>query len=101
MQQIEEEGGERYLMGELANLIAISRAPCRHLEWSRAPARAEGDDLAVEHDGAGRYSGHRPDYLWNPGGDLIERAGEDRHVGAVLVDLDPDPVDLSTPPLRV
>ena len=61
---------------------------------SRPTVGPQGDRLAVGDQVAYRQRQRRLDHLGQPGGDVVEAAGVDRHVAAVAVDLHAGAVEL-------
>src|SRR6266851_804160 len=94
MQEIEEEWRQRQAI-PLTPAAVLARHPGRgDLEGPGASVRIERHGFPVEHRCAQVQAQHGGGDLRNPGGNVIERPGEDRHLSFVPVRLDPDSVNL-------
>ncbi len=94
VQQVEEEGRERYFCALTADIDLAADPAGGDLEWLWPPAWAQRDYFPVEHQGVRVEGPHRVGDLGDPGGDVVERSREHADLAASPVDLDPDPVDL-------
>lgn len=99
VQEIEEEHRERLgrtgPAGGSAARGAAGPDPARgDLERTWPAVGPQRDDLAIEHRGPDRQGQHGRHHLGQPGGDVVQAAGEDPDLVARPVDLHPDPVEL-------
>ena len=87
MQQVEEEHRQP--------LVGVAAEPRRgHLEALRPAVGPQRDGLAVGDQVVHGQGERRLDHFGQPGGDVVEAAGVDRHVVAAAVDLHPGAVQL-------
>ena len=87
VEDVEEVGhhGDARLLGGAAGGV---------LEGGGTTLLGQRQGLAVEHEPVGRQRTHHLDHLGQPGGDVVEAAGDDDDLVAVAVHLDPDAVEL-------
>ena len=86
--EIEEVGRQRQRRAQTIDVQSPAEPLHRHLEGLGRAVRAERDDLAVEHQLAGRQGAHDLDDLGHRRRDVAQLPREDAHVVTGLVDLD-------------